>query len=217
MPSAQSVERCIRAAGAYINNVEYMLKHSDVPTSWMLVQGVIFAGLTMLVTARTSFVKIPRQRSIQLLMVDYPAWTRKCAVCLAIMNERWDNTLLPKLAAQFEILADSTLRIISNTFMSVSVDTSANEPPSNTGESSANNASEELNASFGQPSAMLDEEASQFLRTYDSFAELFGTNGSSSFWDFSAQDVSMDANSQFGFFDVGGPLDFALPHQENRW
>lgn len=216
-PPADSVERCIRAAGAYIDNVDYLLKHSDVPTSWMLVQGVLFAGLTMLVTARTSFAKIPRQRSLQLLMVDYPAWTRRCAVCLAVMNERWDNTLLPKLAAQFEILADSTLRIISTTLMSVSVDIAATQAPSNASGGLVVNAGDELDASHGQPSAILDEQALQFLETYDSFSELFGTNGTSSFWDFSTQDINMDANAQFSFLDDGNPLAFSYSHQEGRW
>lgn len=216
-PSGDSVERCIRAAGAYVDNVVDLLKHSDVPTSWMLVQGVLFAGLTMLVTARTSFMKIPRQKSLPLLMVDYPAWTRRCAVCLAIMNERWDNTLLPKLAAQFETLADSTLRIISTTLMSVPADITANGSRPNDARVPTNTVDEASNTSFAPPSTVLQEHASQFLETYDSFAELFGTNGATSFWDFSSQDVNMDANAQFGFFDMDTSLDFAPSNQVNNW
>ena len=83
----------------------------------MLAQGVLFAGLTMLITSRTNFMKIPRQVSLPLLLVDFPAWTRRCAVCLAIMNERWSHTLLAKLTCQFEVLADSTHRIISTALL----------------------------------------------------------------------------------------------------
>lgn len=162
-------------------------------------------------------MKIPRQRSLPLLMVDYPAWTRRCAVCLAIMNERWDNTLLPKLAAQFETLADSTLRIISTTLMSVTGDMSANEAQSNGARVTSNTNGEASNTLFAPPSAVLEEHASQFLETYDSFAELFGTNGATSFWDFSSQEVNMNANGQFGFLDIDTSISFAPSDQLTNW
>ncbi|KAL6691344.1 fungal-specific transcription factor domain-containing protein [Trichoderma pleuroticola] len=51
-PPAQSLERCIRSAGSYIDDVLKVLRVTNVPLSWMLVQGVLFAGLTVLATAR---------------------------------------------------------------------------------------------------------------------------------------------------------------------
>ena len=76
----------------------------------MLIQGVLSAGLTMLISARASF----KMLDWSLLVVDLPAWSRKCSVCLAIMNERWQQDLLSELETHVEILADETLRFISN-------------------------------------------------------------------------------------------------------
>ncbi|KAL3964903.1 hypothetical protein ACCO45_001907 [Purpureocillium lilacinum] len=81
--------------------------------SWMLVQGVLFAGLTMLVTARTCCHRLAARTGVRFFLVDLPAWSRKCLVCLAIMNERWNEDLLSKLDRQFELLADDTLEVIS--------------------------------------------------------------------------------------------------------
>ena len=80
----------------------------------MLVQGVLFAGLTMLVTARMSLGQLDPQADLTLILVDLPAWTRQCSMCLAIMNERWNETLLSKLTVQFESLVNDTLRYLSS-------------------------------------------------------------------------------------------------------
>lgn len=64
----------------------------------------------MLISARAN-VKL---LDWSLLLVDLPAWSRKCSVCLAIMNERWQQDLLSELETHVEILADETLRFISN-------------------------------------------------------------------------------------------------------
>jgi hypothetical protein len=76
----------------------------------MLIQGVLSAGLTMLISARANFKSL----EWSLLLVDLPAWSRKCSVCLAIMNERWQQDLLSEVETHVEILADETLRFISN-------------------------------------------------------------------------------------------------------
>ncbi|KAH6867577.1 fungal-specific transcription factor domain-containing protein [Thelonectria olida] len=113
-PVAQSLEKCVRSAGAYIDDMVKVLRNSNVPLSWMLVQGVLFAGLTMLITIRKGFQQLASQAGWPFLLVDFPAWTRKCSICLAIMNERWKEDLLSKLEAQFETLANDTLHIISS-------------------------------------------------------------------------------------------------------
>lgn len=64
---------CLDSAGAYVTDVSKVLRQSDVPLSWMLVQGVLFAGLTMLVTARLSVGHFDLQGSLTLIMVDLPA------------------------------------------------------------------------------------------------------------------------------------------------
>lgn len=105
---------CLRSAGAYITDVTKVLQHSDVPLSWMLIQGVLFAGLTVLVTARLSAGSFDAPDSLTLVSVDLPAWTRQCSICLAIMNERWDNALLFRLTRQFDAMVNDTLRFLSS-------------------------------------------------------------------------------------------------------
>nr|UMZ45319.1 hypothetical protein [Paramyrothecium sp.] len=112
-PTPQSLENCIRAAGAYLDNMIKILRTSHVPLSWMLVQGVVFAGLTMLITGRRGFQKIVQCAGMAFLLVEFPAWARTCSICLAIINERWKEELISKLETQFEALANDTLRVIS--------------------------------------------------------------------------------------------------------
>ncbi|USP82223.1 hypothetical protein yc1106_09497 [Curvularia clavata] len=64
----------------------------------------------MLISARANF----KQLDMALLLVDLASWSRKCSVCLAIMNERWHEDLLFKLENQLETLSDDTLRSISS-------------------------------------------------------------------------------------------------------
>lgn len=112
-PPAASLERCIRSAAAYVDDMIDVIRHSRVELSWMLVQGVLFAGLTMLITARSNFRKLLPLTSLQFFIADFPAWVRKCAICLAVMNERWNETLLSTLESRFETLVNDTLRFIS--------------------------------------------------------------------------------------------------------
>jgi hypothetical protein len=113
-PPMDATRTCLRAAGAYIANVSLVLQKSGVPLSWMLVQGVLFAGLTMLVTARLSVGIMDVSHDLNLVLVDLPGWARKCSICLAIMNERWDDALLLKMTRQFEAMVDDTIRFVSS-------------------------------------------------------------------------------------------------------
>ncbi|KAF2010258.1 hypothetical protein BU24DRAFT_496998 [Aaosphaeria arxii CBS 175.79] len=113
-PTIDSTKRCLQSAGAYVTDISKVLQESDVPLSWMLIQGVLFAGLTMLVTTRLNFRQFDSQESFTLVLVDLPAWTRKCSICLAIMNERWDDDLLFRLISQFEDLVNDTLLHVSS-------------------------------------------------------------------------------------------------------
>lgn len=90
-----------------------VIRSSRISLSWMLIQGVLFAGLTMLVTARTGFKKLLPMTGLHFFVADFPGWARKCAICLAIMNERWKEDLLVTLEARFEALVNDTLRFIS--------------------------------------------------------------------------------------------------------
>ncbi|KAK4074901.1 transcriptional regulator family: Fungal Specific TF [Purpureocillium lilacinum] len=117
-PSDESLECCVRSAGAYIDSMAEVLSASNVPLSWMLIQGVLFAGLTMLVTAWTCHQRLAARAGLGFLLVDLPAWSRKCSVCFAIVNERWNEDLLSKLDSQFELLTNNTLGVISTALMS---------------------------------------------------------------------------------------------------
>jgi len=217
-PSATSLESCIRAAGAYIDDVHDLLKNSNVPISWMLAQGVLFAGLTMLITSRTNFTKIPRQTSLALLLVDFPAWTRRCAVCLAIINERWSHALLAKLTGQFEALADSTHRVVSTTLLSAPVDF-----PDNQTEHAGHVAAQASSIpgvndmSFGCPPSTFPEQSPDLMENYDSFTELFGASGTSSFWEFSNQDMDMALDAGTGFPNGDIVFNIASAEQGNIW
>lgn len=213
VPSTASLERCIRAAGAYVDDVYDLLKNSDVPTSWMLAQGVLFAGLTMLVTSRTNFMKIPRRVSLPLLLVDFPAWTRRCAVCLAIMNERWSHSLLAKLTCQFEVLADSTHRMISTALLEQS--THETQQARHT-ETQIDSTRADENLSFDDP-YVFQEHMPDFMENYDSFAELFGANGTSSFWEFPPQDMDMALGTGNDFFNDDMTTHNTSLNQGNGW
>ncbi|KAL7893521.1 fungal-specific transcription factor domain-containing protein [Trichoderma sp. SZMC 28014] len=117
-PSVQSRERCIRSAGKYIDGIITILRLSNIPLSWMLVQGVLFAGLTMLITARTGLHQLLSHVEVSFLLVDLQSWVRNCSICLTIMNERLKEELLSKLISQYELLANDTLKLVSSTITS---------------------------------------------------------------------------------------------------
>lgn len=72
----------------------------------------------MLVTARMSCAQLDPSVDLTLVLVDLPAWTRTCSVCLAVMNERWREPLLSKLTAQFEGIVNDTLRFLTTSLTS---------------------------------------------------------------------------------------------------
>uniref|UniRef100_A0A8H7NHF9 Zn(2)-C6 fungal-type domain-containing protein n=1 Tax=Bionectria ochroleuca TaxID=29856 RepID=A0A8H7NHF9_BIOOC len=200
-PSTTSLERCIRSSAAYIDNVLDFLRTSNVPLSWMLVQGVLFAGLTMAVTAQTSYSQISSTSGHSLLLVDFPAWTRKCSVCLAIMNERWDDDLLFKIDAQFEVLADSIQRTISTGLAFRT--TGRYEATHSLGESDMNDDSQPA-GSLPFSSSFFDLGMTDHWETMDPFGQLLGISGSQSFWDIFPQDLRNNENVQGWDQNLGG-------------
>lgn len=150
----------------------------------MLVQGVLFAGLTMLVTARTSFLLLARHSGLSFLFVDLPGWTRKCSICLAIMNERWSEDLLQKLDTQFESLANDTLRTISSTL--TTQHTERTLPVDNT-TSPDQPSSIELSHQFTQPrineAVYPNAGTAGDLEYLETFREYLGIDGVETFWD----------------------------------
>jgi hypothetical protein len=172
----------------------------------MLVQGVLFAGLTMVITARTSYSKLASSTALTLLLVELPAWIRKCSVCLAILSERWGDDLLPKLDAQFELLADNTLRTISAGLTTSASDnsiTNRTETPDTSFQQS-----QEVNWSSNgvgrapfdfvptNPSAILDSGMAYEWDDVDLFNELLEINGSQTFWDIFPQGAAVGNSTQ---------------------
>jgi hypothetical protein len=164
----------------------------------MLVQGVLFAGVTMLFTARTCHARLAARTGLRFLLVDLPAWSRKCSVCLAIMNERWNEELLSKLDSQFELVADNTLGVISTALTSGSASTTSDLNTTLASSMNTYNAS----ATAGQSSTLtgddgfggidaLGMDASTYLdagmagnwESFDLFRELLGVDGAQNFLD----------------------------------
>ncbi|KAL7953982.1 fungal-specific transcription factor domain-containing protein [Trichoderma compactum] len=191
-PPAQSLERCIRSAGSYIDDVLKVLRVTNVPLSWMLVQGVLFAGLTMLVTARTGLRRLLSHVGAPFLLVDLYSWTRNCSICLAIMNERLRDDLLSKLDSQFELLANDTLRIISASITSHTTNASSRSP--------AFSANPDVAESALGSDRMFTTDTSDFnlnlaeeLNYLDIFKEFMGQDPTQTFWDMFPYELSLDA------------------------
>ncbi|KAL7907628.1 fungal-specific transcription factor domain-containing protein [Trichoderma velutinum] len=191
-PPAQSLERCIRSAGSYIDDVLKVLRVTNVPLSWMLVQGVLFAGLTMLVTARTGLLRLLSHVGAPFLLVDLHSWTRNCSICLAIMNERLHEDLLSKLDSQFELLANDTLRIISANVTSRTTNASSRSPAFSTHPDVAENAlaSDQI---FMAETSDFNLNLTEDLNYLDMFKEFMGQDPTQTFWDMFPYELSLDA------------------------
>ncbi|KAL7786522.1 fungal-specific transcription factor domain-containing protein [Trichoderma afarasin] len=191
-PPAQSLERCIRSAGSYIDDVLKVLRVTNVPLSWMLVQGVLFAGLTMLVTARTGLRRLLSHVGAPFLLVDLHSWTRNCSICLAIMNERLREDLVSKLDSQFELLANDTLRIISASITSHTMNASTRSPAFSTNPNVAENTlgSDQI---FTADTSDFNLNLAEDLNYFDIFKEFMGQDPTQTFWDMFPYELSLDA------------------------
>jgi hypothetical protein len=195
---------CIRSAGAYIDRVLSVLRESHVPLTWMLIQGVIFAGLTMLVTVRTNTARLLQHVGASFLFVEVPNWTRKCSMCMAIMNERWSEDLLSRLDAQFEVLASDTIRQCAASL--------APNPRSNPSTDFGQSAVRLEQASAAASPALLDPFAAGEnmglvepsipsagpMNSLDPFGELLGFENWENFW------TAFPSQSGFGILESQG-------------
>ncbi|KAH7176399.1 fungal-specific transcription factor domain-containing protein [Dactylonectria macrodidyma] len=197
-PSSQSLEKCVRSAGAYIDVMAVVLRKSNVPLSWMLVQGVLFAGLTMLVTARKGFRQLASWAGVPFLLVDFPAWTRKCSICLAIMNERWREDLLSKLEAQFEVLANDSLHVISSDLTSQPISVPSHQTPG------INQLPNVITGPAHLDDVLVDQHVEKVGGASDDwehlnldvFREFLGLDTVQTFWDMLPADMSGDGSEQ---------------------
>ncbi|PSN59775.1 hypothetical protein BS50DRAFT_507798 [Corynespora cassiicola Philippines] len=182
-PPPESLERCLRSASAYIDNIYALLRSSNIPISWMLVQGILFAGLTMLTTARMGFRQLASHMGSHCLIVDLPAWIRRCSVCLAIINERWNEDLLSRLDSQFEVIANDTLRIISSSLLSPRVSDTLDVTPFYY-QSIANPPSTPANCS--PPNILAEDNLADGGDPFDLMLDMMGLDPMETFWDFSS-------------------------------
>jgi hypothetical protein len=169
----------------------------------MLIQGVLSAGLTMLISARANF----KMLDWSLLLVDLPAWSRKCSVCLAIMNERWQQDLLSELETHVEILADETLRFISNGLAAERVGSGSHEVTQM--EVPTNQDTVVGNGTFGHPlEPVTDGQASQVelgligtdpavqWEPLGVFSEFLGADFMDTYWDMQDLDTTFASSLQ---------------------
>ncbi|EHK49427.1 hypothetical protein TRIATDRAFT_189835 [Trichoderma atroviride IMI 206040] len=186
-PSSQSLERCIRSAGSYIDDVIKLLRFSNIPLSWMLVQGVLFAGLTMLITARTSLYQLISHVEVSFLLVDLQSWIRNCSICLTIMNERLQEELLSKLNSQYELLANDTLRLISSIITS--------QPASSCTESSAFGTNMdnglELDQGLDIDTPYANMNFGEEYDYFDMFKNFMGQDLTQTFWNIFPHDMNL--------------------------
>lgn len=157
----------------------------------------------MLISARANF----KMLDWSLLLVDLPAWSRKCSVCLAIMNERWQQDLLSELETHVEILADETLRFISNGLAAERVGSGSQE----TAQMAASTSQDTMvgNGSHGQSlEPIADRQASQVepeLTGNDPavqweplgvFSEFLGADFMDTYWDMQDLDATFASSLQ---------------------
>ncbi|KAF7671039.1 hypothetical protein GT037_010820 [Alternaria burnsii] len=115
-PSVASAIHCISSAGAYIESLLHSLRSSQTPLTWMSVQGALLAGVTMVFVTRVYSAQIIEKAGTKFVLVDFPMWTRKCSMCMAIIEERWKDDQVANLDAHFETLANETVERIALAF-----------------------------------------------------------------------------------------------------
>jgi hypothetical protein len=117
------------------------------------------------------------------------------------MNERWDDDLLFKIDAQFEVLADSIQRTISTGLAFRT--TGRYEATHSLGESDMNDDSQPA-GSLPFSSSFFDLGMTDHWETMDPFGQLLGISGSQSFWDIFPQDLRNNENVQGWDQNLGG-------------
>lgn len=107
-PAIESTRRCLTAAGRFIDIYYSILKSSNVPLSWMLLQGTLLSATTLLVTAKMNGLLLLRQNATSIPMIM--DWNRKCSVIFAIISERWSDPSIHRLETQINLLATDTIK-----------------------------------------------------------------------------------------------------------
>jgi hypothetical protein len=107
-PSVDSAMKCLRAAGQFIDIHHYLVKSTNMSQSWMLLQGMLLSGITMLVTARANAPLLVTRQDFSVF--EIMEWNRKCSLVLTIMSERWSDKSISLLETKYSLLANDTLK-----------------------------------------------------------------------------------------------------------
>lgn len=153
----------------------------------MLVQGVLFAGLTMLITVRTGLRQLLSHVEASFLLIDLQSWIRNCSICLAIMNERLQEELLSKLDSQYELLANDTLRLVSSTMTSQATNVCAGSSAFATNIENDLEPEQYLNIDTSYSDMSFGEEYEYF----DIFKEFMGQDPTQTFWSIFPNEMNM--------------------------
>lgn len=153
----------------------------------MLAQGVLFAGLTMLITARTGLHQLLSHVEVSFLLVDLQFWIRNCSICLTIMNERLQEELMSKLNSQYELLANDTLTLISSTITS--------QPANSCAESSVFGTNMdnglELDQGFNIDAPHAGMDFGEEYDYFDIFKDFMGQDLTQTFWNIFPNDMDL--------------------------
>lgn len=108
------------------------------------------------------------------------------------MNERLREDLVSKLDSQFELLANDTLRIISASITSHTINDSSRSPAFSTNPDVAENAlrSDQM---FTADTSDFNLNLTEDLNYFDIFKEFMGQDPTQTFWDMFPYELSLDA------------------------
>lgn len=167
----------------------------------MLVQGVLFAGLTMLITVRIGLRQLLSHVEASFLLVDLQSWVRNCSICFTIMNERLQEELLSKLDSQYELLANDTLRLVSSTMTSHAANIHAESSAFATIAENGPELDQELNIDTSYASMSFGEEDDYF----DIFKEFMGQDLTQTFWNIFPSEMNMVPDIDLGTITANMP------------
>lgn len=108
------------------------------------------------------------------------------------MNERLREDLVSKLDSQFELLANDTLRIISASITSHTINASSRSPAFSANPDVTENALGS-DLTFTADTSDFNLNLAEDLNYFDIFKEFMGQDPTQTFWDMFPYDLSLDA------------------------
>ena len=117
-PEAQSHERCFLSSGRVIEIYDKLIRHFRLPNSWMLLQGLALAAVSLIVTARNNALDLSQRIGFETLLDNLTTSIRKIHVVTAVMTERGAasiaNSLENLLDKLFRDTVENVIRMMVN-------------------------------------------------------------------------------------------------------